>query len=134
MANRYYTQFRYSLEKAVVDLFGFVTFGALGAPTLSAVKSKGIKSITRTGAGAYDIVLGTGSAMDVYNALLNVDFCFKNATAPAAPLMYVVSETVATPSTGKISVQFTNAAGVATDPGNGEIVYLNVQLKNSTAQ
>lgn len=134
MANRIYTQFRYSLEKAVVDLFGKVTFGAAGSPTLSAVSSKGILSITRTGAGTYDIVLGTGLNRDVYNALLNMTCVFENATPPASPLMFVVSESVATPTTGKITVKFTNVAQVVTDPGNGEVILFNIALKNSTAQ
>lgn len=133
MANRYYTQFRYSLEKAVVDLFGYVTIGAVGAPTLSSVKSKGIKSITRTGAGAYDIVLGVGSNQDVYNNLLGMQAIFLAAN-PASPIMHIVSQTVSTPSTGKISIQFRDYAGAATDPGNGEVLQFVVQLKNSTAQ
>lgn len=133
MANRYFTQFRYSLEKAVVDLFGKVTFGAAGAPTLSAVNSKGIKSITRTGAGAYDVVLGTGSNQDVYPSILCMKAVFVNAN-PASPILHIVSESVATPTTGKISIQFRDYAGVATDPANGEIVLMSVQLKNSTAQ
>lgn len=133
IANRYYTQFRYSLEKAVVDLFGLVTFGAAGAPTLNATKSKGIKSITRTGAGAYDIVFGVGSNQDVYVDLLFAGAVFLAAN-PASPVMHVVSQTVATPTTGKISVQFRDYAGAATDPGNGELGYLKFQLKNSTAQ
>lgn len=134
MANRMYTQFRYSLEKAVVELFGKVTFGSSGAPTLSASASKGIKSITRTGTGAYDIVLGVGSSQDVYNALLNMTCVFKNASAPAAPLMYITAESVATPSTGKISIQFTDKSQVAADPASGEVVLLEISLKNSTAQ
>lgn len=135
MANRYFTQFRFSLEKMVVDLFGSVTFGASGAPTLSAINSKGIKSITRVSAGLYDIVLGVGSAQDVYPALLVVDHKFLNATAPAAPLMYIVSESVATPTTGKVRIQFTAVDGTtATDPASGEVVKLHLALKNSTAQ
>jgi len=133
MANRYFTQFRYSLEKAVVDLFGLVTFGASGAPTLSASASKGIKSITRVSAGVYDIVLGVGNNQDVYYTLLMAKHVFLNATAPASPEMYVVSQNVSTPTTGKIRVTFA-AAGVATDPGNGEVVMLQLTLRNSNAQ
>lgn len=133
MANRSFTQFRQTLEKKVVELFGKVTFGSSGAPTLDATNSKGIKSITRVSAGKYDIVLGlVGGAQDVYVQFLHAKHVFLNATAPAAPQMYVVSQSVNTPTTGKITIQFANA-GVATDPASGEVVYLELSLKDSTA-
>jgi hypothetical protein len=40
MANRFFQQFRYSLEKNVVDLFCDVTVGATGAPTKVVSKLK----------------------------------------------------------------------------------------------
>lgn len=131
MANRYFTQFIASLAKTPVFLFGRVTFGAAGAPTLDAVNSKGIKSITRTGAGAYTIVLGSAVGTDIYPRLFTVDAVFLNATAPASPLVYIVSETVKT--NGTINVQFDSTAGVATDPGSGEEVRFLITLTNSTA-
>lgn len=135
MANRYFTQFIKSLQKDPVLLFARVTFGASGAPTLDASKSKGIKSITRTGAGAYTVTLGgggpNGANADVYPALLQLKHCFLNATAPASPGMYIVSETVKT--NGQINIVF-NAAGTATDPASGEEVKLSFFLTNSTAQ
>jgi hypothetical protein len=133
MANRFFNQFGKTLEKEVVKLFGRVTFGAAGAPTLDATNSKGIKSITRTGAGAYDITLGVGSNLDVYPRFLSFHLVNINAAAAAAPLVRVTAESVATPTTGKISIQFATSPGVATDPGNGEEVRFEVTLKNSTA-
>lgn len=133
MANRFFNQFQLSLEKQIVTLHARVAIGAAGAPTLSAVNSKGIISITRTGAGAYDIVLGWGSNVDVYNKFFGIKAVFLAAN-PASPILHVVSQSVATPTTGKIAVQFRDYAGAATDPGNGELMYLEIKLGNSSAQ
>lgn len=133
MANRFFNQFRKSLEKEIIDLFAKVTFGAAGAPTLVSDDSYGVKSITRTGAGAYDIVFGSGSNMDVYNKLKAVHTTYVGAFS-ASPFFRVVSESVATPTTGKVTVQFADAAGVATDPANGEQVRFHFLLKNSSAK
>lgn len=128
MANRFFNQFRLSLEKQVVDLFGRVTFGSTGAPTLDAVNSKGIKSIVRNSAGNYTVTLS-----DSYVRLLLAKHIFISASAPASPSLYIASETVKTPSGPAIVLQF-NAAGTATDPASGEEVRLQFVLKNSTAQ
>lgn len=125
MSNRLYTQFRYSLEKRVVDLFADVTFGASGAPTLNTAKSKGVKSITRSSAGKYVLTL-----QDSFNGLLMLKHSFVNATAPAAPGAYIVSHTVGSASPATITIQF-NAAGTATDPASGEEALLQVVLKDS---
>lgn len=128
MANRYFNQFRLSLEKQVVDLFAKVTFGASGAPTLDALNSKGIKSIARTGAGAYTITL-----QDSYVRFLGIRHTAVSATAPTAPGAYVVSETVSSSTLPTVRIVF-NAAGTATDPASGEVALIQIVLKNSTAQ
>ena len=130
MANRWFNQFRLQLEKQVVSLFGDVTFAGGGAPTLVVANSKGIASIVRTGAGAYTVTL-----QDAYVRLLMVASCFINATAPAAPGLYVVSTTVGSSGSAQpvIFLQFQNDAGAATDPGSGEEVLLQFNLSNSTA-
>jgi hypothetical protein len=46
--NRLYNQFFLSLERGKAVLFGKVAIGATGAPTINAVKSKGIASVSRT--------------------------------------------------------------------------------------
>lgn len=127
MANRLMNQFRYSLEKKVVDLFADVTFGATGAPTLVAKNSKGVKSITRSSAGKYVITL-----QDSYARLLMVKHAFINATAPASPSSYIVSQTVGTANPPTITVQF-NAAGTATDPASGEEALIQFVLSDSSA-
>jgi hypothetical protein len=138
VANRYFTQFQWTLEKNPVKLFALVTFGASGAPTLNAAKSKGIKSITRTSAGLYVVTFGTvgqpAVTVDTYNDIFGVHHRFLLASGhPAAPNMFIVSQAVAT--AGTMTIQFDNAAGTAaTDPASGEAVYLTFDLKNSTAQ
>lgn len=130
MANRYFNQFRLSLEKQVVDLFADVTFGGTGAPTLVASGSKGVASISRTSAGLYVVTLS-----DSYVGLLMVNHRFikNSATIPAAPLMYVVSQAVGTVAAPTITMQFDAVAGTAADPDSGDEVLLQFTLKNSSA-
>lgn len=128
MANRYFNQFRLSLEKSVVDLFADITFGGTGAPTLVAANSKGIASVSRTSAGLYVVTLS-----DSYvTPLLMLNHRFINATAPAAPGLYITAQAVGTVAAPTVTIQF-NAAGSATDPGSGEEVILQFTLRNSTA-
>lgn len=138
MSNRYFNQFRYSLEKKVVDIFAHVTFGAAGAPTLDTANSKGVVSVTRNAAGKYTFVFGTQAGMlDVYNKLLMAKHIFDasgNAgTAPASPSMYLLANNVAVAGTCSLQVEF-NSAGTATDPASGEGVYIQFTFKDSTAQ
>lgn len=132
MANRRFEQFQLSLEKKVVNLFLKVSFGSTGAPTI--VKGKGICSIVRNSAGKYTITYGIPASAtdpaktDTYASLLGVQHQFLNATAPAAPGMYIVADNAAS---GTIQVQF-NAAGTATDPGSGENVLMHLKLSNSS--
>ena len=131
MSNRFYNQFALSLEKGKTFLFGKVAIGATGAPTLDATNSKGIASITRNSAGKYTIVL-----QDVYNRFLGFQPTLVVGTGtPAAPLCFVISETVATPATKNIVIQFTAVDGTtATDPASGESLRFTVVLKGSSAQ
>lgn len=55
MANRYYTQFMYSLHKMPVIIDGTVAIGATGA--VSSVKGAGIQGVTRLAQGVYQIKL-----------------------------------------------------------------------------
>lgn len=128
MANRLFYQFRLSLEKSIVDLFGKVTIGASGAPTLVTASSKGIASITKNSTGRYTIVL-----QDSYYGLLNGQIIIVNSTAPAAPNVRIVSEAVANAASKAIVIQFSIADGTATDPGSGEAFLMSFQLKNSSA-
>lgn len=126
MANRLFNQFALSMEKEVVHLYMRVTFGASGAPTITPVDNKCIASIVRNSAGQYLITL-----QDSYVHLLMANACSLSATAPAAPLFRLISENVRT--TNSLVVQFSSTSDVATDPGSGEVFYLTLELRNSTA-
>lgn len=116
----------------VTDVFMHVTFGASGAPVLDAKNSKGVVSITRNSAGNYTVVFGTKVGMlDPYSYLLMVKQIFINASAPAAPQLYVVADNSANPAQASITIQFANA-GVATDPASGEQVKMEFTFRNSS--
>ena len=58
MANRDFKDVQ-SSEREVKIVYGRATIGATGAPTLDASSSIGVRSITRTAAGDYTIILGS---------------------------------------------------------------------------
>lgn len=123
MASRLF-QFRYSYERDLCDIYAKISIGAAGAPTL--VNSKGIVSMTRNSAGNYTIVL-----KDQFYLFMSAGASFLNATAPAAPGMYVVSEQVNSTTSPSLIVQF-NAAGSATDPGSGELMLLHIVCRSAS--
>lgn len=138
MANRYNQQFMFTQEKRVTKIFANVSFGASGAPTLSAVNSKGILSVTRNAQGRFTFAFGTnvnGSvARDVYVKVLNVSAVFNAGTsAPAAPIVSIRANNVATVGTAAMTVSLLDYAGAETDPANGEIGYFEFTFGDSTA-
>lgn len=126
MANRFFQQFRYSLEKQVVDLYAHVSFGSSEEALVDFSRSKGIKSMTRTGTGAYDIVL-----QDSYQRLLVANVIFKDL-APTRQ-MFLVSDASNVLPAPTISVQFRDASDNTADPGIGSQIWLQLTLSNSTA-
>lgn len=132
--NRYLKAYPQSFESKVAKVFAKVTFGSSGAPTLDAVNSKGVVSVTRNSAGVYTLVFGTKVGMlDTYVKLLSARHIFNSgSSAPASPGMYIKANSIATVGTCSIQIVF-NAAGTATDPATGEIVYLEFTLGDSTA-
>lgn len=138
MANRNWVLPSFQLEKQVVRLYARVTFGATGAPTLDTKNSKGVLSITRNSAGKYTLVFGTNSAsLDYYYKLLGVkvewDATGNSGTVPAAPLVYLTGNSVATASTCSLQLQCDNVSQVATDPASGEACLIEITLSNSGA-
>lgn len=112
-------------------------FTNVSLPILDASKSKGVKSFTRTSTGIYVATFGTGaptSVVDVYPRVLDVDYMAYAATGtPAAPYMFVVSQAVS--SAGTVTIKFLAADGTTlTDPACGEEIWLEFNLKNTTAQ
>lgn len=121
MANRSFNR-KQSLEKEVKDLYCKISIGATGAPTLVSGSKYGFASISRTSAGLYALVL-----QDKYSSLKSIQGTFLSASAEDIRLQ-LKSETV---SSTKILTFFTLAAAVATDPANGTIIILKVEVKNT---
>lgn len=125
--NRYMSQFRYSLENKMIDIYARVAIGASGAPTLNAPLSKGVTSITRNSAGLYTIVFN-----DRYVNLLNFNInIFLAAGTSSIGEVILRANNIAT-STRSVQVQFNNSAGAAVDPANGVTLYCKFEFKGSS--
>lgn len=134
--NRYLNQFRQQFENKVVDVYARVAIGGTGAPTLSAVNSKGVLSVTRDGLGLYTFVFGTSAALpkDTYVKLLGVTPVFQSgSSAPAAPLMNIVANSLSIAGVCSLQVQFRSVAAAAADPASGEILFIDFCMGDSTA-
>ena len=118
MANRQFNNVQ-SLERGNVSVYLGVDIGAVGAPT--AKKLHGVASITRTGAGTYDIVLS-----DAYTEFLGSNMVLVGV---AADLTY---QFTAMDVANKTMTLVTKAGAVATDPANGDELYLKMELKNTS--
>lgn len=128
MANRRMYQFAGNNVAGVSRIFAKVAVGASGAPTLTTSGVSGnnsyITSITRNSAGDYTIALA-----DAWNALLDIVVRFQSATGiPAAPAVGIKTNAVTTKSLGFVC----STGGVATDPANGETMFIHITLKNSS--
>jgi len=120
MANRRFHRFQ-SLEREVKSLYANVSIGASGAPTL--VKGLGISGIVRDSAGEYTITLE-----DKYSSLLHVDIVQLEADAEDLTFQ-VTSEDV--DGTKEISIMC-KAAAVETDPSDGSVLLIKIDVKNSS--
>lgn len=138
MANRRFNNQQFAFMPGVVSIYGRVTFGAAGAPTLDQAtqNSMGILSVVRNSAGNYTFTFGSNtqlSSVDTYFKFLSMAAVFNEtgtSAAPASPSYYITSNLIS--STGKVTVQF-NAAGTATDPASGEILHIKFDFRNSSA-
>lgn len=133
MSNRYFNQFRYSLEKVVRDLWMDVSFGASGAPTLN--RGKGIQSITRTATGAYTIQLGAPSgSIDTYQKLLSMHNQYIGTIHDSTALLMLIVEDDAN-SSGQIKIKFVVAGtpGTGVDPASGDEMLFQLSLSDSYA-
>lgn len=127
MAQRRFFQFRYSLQRDIVDLTCKAAIGASGAPTISTTDAKGIASIARNSAGKYTILL-----QDSYAALMSASAIVLNATASAAPMVQLISEQVSNSTTPQVVVQFLDPAGAAADPDSGATIMVHLMLRNAS--
>lgn len=120
MANRNFNR-RQALEKEVKDLYAKVTIGVSGAPTLTV--GYGIASITRTSAGLYRITL-----QDRYSSLK----WFKaiHIKSSAEDLTFQLKAEAVNSAAPTIDF-FSLASGVATDPSNGDVLLIKIEVKNT---
>lgn len=124
MANRRYQQFSWSNATMPVTVYAQVNIGAAGAPTLITGKAD-ILSVVRNSAGDY-----TFTFRSTFQQLLHVEHVINSGSAaPTSPEMYIKSNLTSSAKT--MEVVF-NAAGTATDPASGEILYLAFVFNNSS--
>lgn len=124
--NRLFNQFFNSLERGKVVLFANVAIGGTGAPTINALKSKGVTSVVRNSAGNYTITLN-----DKYVDLFFLGVNFINASGAGVAYFYTESQDVVGAKT--IVVQFKDLSGAAVDPNSGTTMQVQMILKSSTA-
>lgn len=152
MANRFFSEFNYMMDKGVVTLFAAVGFNGAGTPTLyqwnptartySAAPTggcRGVKSIARNGTGDYTLTL-----QDSYQRLLVAGLTFISNSNAAGPIYQIkvasnpntagsaVAQGLGT-SFNAIEVLTFSAQGAAADPGNTELGIINITLQNSSA-
>ena len=123
MANRNFNRAQ-NLEKEIKSLFAEIAIGPAGAPTLT--RGTGIASVTRASTGLYTVVL-----QDQYNRLMFVGATFLASGAESISAQ-LVSSSVTTAA--KSLVFRTVSTGVATDPANGDTLFLRLDLKNSSVR
>ena len=132
MANRSFNRLQ-ALDKEVKFLFLEATIGASGAATLVENKSVGIKSISRTAAGEYDITLGVPSGdTDKYPALLYAQAILLDAAAISTNggmQFQIEAETVS--SDGVIKLFAIRDTGAIAEIRNGDVLKIMIVVKNS---
>lgn len=121
---RYTFQFYNSFIPELTAVYAQVSIGASGAPTLNALHSMGVDSISRVDEGEYLVTLN-----NKYNRLVYADAKFIASGGAAAPDFSV--DTDAVQSAGTLTI-LTQSGGVNTDPASGETMMLMIHLKNST--
>tara|TARA_R100001480_G_scaffold17447_2_gene26689 strand:- start:3734 stop:4156 length:423 start_codon:yes stop_codon:yes gene_type:complete len=132
MANRNFNRLQ-AMDKEIKFLFLTATIGASGDPTLNESKSVGIKSISDTATGEYDITLGTpGGSADKYNSLLFLQ-CFLTDTAAISTgggvSFQIEAETVS--SDGVIKLFALDKDGAIAEIRDGDILQIMIVVKNS---
>lgn len=128
MSNRRYQQFSWSNCTQPVTIYSQVTFAAAGAPTLNTGNAD-ISGIVRNSAGNYTLTF-----RQTFKQLLGANCVFNSGSSlPAAPSMYIAANATATAATRTLNIVFTDLeTPAATDPADGEIVYLQFLFNNSS--
>ena len=117
-------QFHNSFVPNLTCLYLKAAIGASGAPTINALQSMGIDSISRSAAGKYLITLNKK-----YQSLRMVKAVFVGSGGAPAPDVSVDTDSVRTAGTLVIICQ---SGGVNTDPANGSTMLLEIMLKDSS--
>ena len=132
MANRMFNRVQ-ALDKEVKFLFLTATIGSGGDPTLNESKSVGIKSISDTAVGEYDITLGVpGGAADKYPSLLFVQCFLLDAAAISTGggvSFQIEAETVS--SDGVIKLFALDKDGAIAEIRSGDVLQVMIVVKNS---
>ena len=132
MANRNFNRVQ-ALDKEVKFLFLTATIGSGGDPTLDESKSVGIKSISDTAVGEYDITLGVpGGASDKYPALLFAQCFLTDAAAISTGggvSFQIEAETVS--SDGVIKLFALDKDGAIAEIRDGDTLQIMIVVKNS---
>ena len=132
MANRSFNRAQ-ALDKEVKFLFLEATIGSGGDPTLVENKSVGIKSISDTAVGEYDITLGVpGGDADKYPALLFAQAVLLDAAALSTNggmQFQIEAETVS--SDGVIKLFAIRDTGAIAEIRDGDVLKLMIVVKNS---
>ena len=132
MANRSFNRLQ-ALDKEVKFLFLEATIGSGGDPTLVENKSVGIKSISDTAVGEYDITLGTpGGDADKYPTLLYCQAMLLDAAAISTGggvSFQIEAETVS--SDGVIKLFALDKDGAIAEIRSGDVLKMIIVVKNS---
>jgi len=131
MANRSFNRLQ-AADKEVKFLFLTATIGSGGDPTLNESKSVGVKSISDTAVGEYDITLGVpGGATDKYPSLLFMQ-CFLTDSA-AISTNGGVSFQIETDdiTNGIIKLFALDKDGAIAEIRSGDVLQIMIVVKNS---
>lgn len=124
MANRDFNR-KQALEKEVKEIYAEIAIGASGAPTLT--YATGVASIARTAPGVYVLTL-----QDRYIRLMHASIMQLFAASGEDRVFQLVSQTVST-SAKQLTFRCNEGVGEA-DPSSGSILYVALQLKNSSVR
>ncbi len=128
MADRQFSQFGLTLERALVKLFATVVTDGPGTSIASST-TKGF-TVTRTGVGAYTLTfshtVGTAVVADKYPELKNIQMVENIGTVARVS---IVADNVST--TGIVTVLLRDFAGAAVDPAASTQLW-EVTLKNTS--
>ena len=131
MANRNFNRLQ-AIDKEVKFLFLTATIGTGGDPTLNESKSVGVKSISDTAVGEYDITLGVpGGDTDKYASLLFVQCMLTDTlaiTAGGGVSFQIETDDI---TNGIIKLFALDKDGAIAEIRDGDVLQIIIAVKNS---